>query len=138
MCRVLGLDFGERRIGVAISDPTHTIASPLTIIDREKVDAVDEIAKICKNYNVRRIVLGLPLLMSGKEGRVAKLVRRFKEELEKRIKIDVVLIDERLTSKISEKELRKKRKRIKKEEIDLFSAALLLQEYLMSHEGKNT
>jgi putative Holliday junction resolvase len=132
MFRILAIDFGERRIGLAISDPTLTIATPLRIIDTERENPVDAIRVICEEKNVKRIIMGLPLLLSGKEGRMAKLVRDFKEKLESKIGIEVILVDERFTSKISEREIRK-RGRISskdKEKIDLYAAAYLLQEYL--------
>ncbi len=132
--RILGIDFGEARIGVAVSDPTLTIAVPLEVIEAKKVDPLERIVEIVREYNIFRVVMGLPKLMSGEEGEMARKVRAFKEKLEKAAGIDVVLIDERFTSKIAERELRMRRVKPSKDKkkVDLFAAALLLQEYLNS------
>jgi len=132
MSKILAIDFGERRVGVAISDPTETIASPLKTIDTKKENPVEIIKNICKENNVKKIILGYPLLLSGEEGRMAKLVKEFKKELTKEIGVEIVLVDERFTTKISEREIRKRGKFSSKrrEKIDLYAAAYLLQEYL--------
>ncbi len=132
--RILGIDFGEARIGVAVSDPTLTIAVPLEVIEAKKVDPLERIVEIVREYNIFQVVMGLPKLMSGEEGEMARKVRAFKEKLEKAAGIDVVLIDERFTSKIAERELRMRRVKPSKDKkkVDLFAAALLLQEYLNS------
>ena len=140
MYRILAIDFGERRMGLAISDPTQTIASPFKIIDTEKENPIDVIKEICEKNDVKKIILGFPLLLSGEEGRMAKLVKEFRQELLEKIGIEVILVDERFTSKISEREIRRRGKRPskEKEKIDLYAAAYLLQEYLSSkrnHDG---
>jgi len=130
--RIIAIDFGEARIGVAISDETGTIAVPLEVIKSKETDPFGEIRKIVEKYRVWKILLGFPILLSGKEGKVAKAVLEFKKRLEKEVAIPVELIDERFTTKIAKELLREKgeRPRLKKEKIDLHAACWLLQEYL--------
>ena len=136
--RILGIDYGDARIGVAISDPTRTIARPLEVIEPGKVDPVERIAEIAKEYDVKLIILGLPKLMSGEEGEMAAKVREFMQKLRDRTNLEIRLVDERFTSKIAERELRKRKVKPSREKkkVDLYAASLLLQEYLDSHRDE--
>jgi len=136
--RILGIDYGDARIGVAISDPTRTIARPLEVIEPGKVDPVERIAEIAKEYDVKLIILGLPKLMSGEEGEMAAKVREFMQKLKDRTDLEIRLVDERFTSKIAERELRKRKVKPSREKkkVDLYAASLLLQEYLDSHRDE--
>jgi len=136
--RILGIDYGDARIGVAISDPTRTIARPLEVIEPGKVDPVERIAEIAKEYDVKLIILGLPKLMSGEEGEMAAKVREFMQKLRDRTDLEIRLVDERFTSKIAERELRKRKVKPSREKkkVDLYAASLLLQEYLDSHRDE--
>lgn len=136
--RILGIDYGDARIGVAISDPTRTIARPLEVIEPGKVDPVERIAEIVKEYDVKLIILGLPKLMSGEEGEMAAKVREFMQKLKDRTDLEIRLVDERFTSKIAERELRKRKVKPSREKkkVDLYAASLLLQEYLDSHRDE--
>ncbi|HDM90118.1 MAG TPA: Holliday junction resolvase RuvX [candidate division WOR-3 bacterium] len=136
--RILGIDYGDARIGVAISDPTRTIARPLEVIEPGKVDPVERIAEIAKEYDVKLVILGLPKLMSGEEGEMAAKVREFMQKLKDRTDLEIRLVDERFTSKIAERELRKRKVKPSREKkkVDLYAASLLLQEYLDSHRDE--
>lgn len=104
MQRLLGLDFGEKRIGVAVSDPLGFTAQPLDYIPNSK-KAIRAISALINDYSVSDIVLGLPKLMSGAEGKSAAAVRRFGDKLAARFDVTVVYVDERLSTVAAEKAL---------------------------------
>ncbi len=134
MQRVLGLDIGTKRIGVALSDPFLIIAKPLDFIHNDE-KAVEKIKSLIKDYNVSTIVVGLPLTLKGKEGEQAKYTYEFTEKIKESIEnINIVFIDERFTSSLAEKQLGKKKN--KKEKIDSLSAVFILQTYLDSLQLK--
>ncbi len=131
--RVLALDLGERRIGLALSDPTGTIAQGLGVIDRKTgVSVLAEIRRRVETLRVERIVVGLPLRMDGTEGAEAEKVRRFVARLQTRVGVPVDMQDERLSSKEAEQLMiaddasRARRRRSR----DAVAAALILQTYL--------
>ncbi len=130
--RILGLDPGERRIGVAVADPTGTIASPDRYIDRTKLDVGSAIADLCHEFDVSLVVIGLPLNLDGREGSSAHSARELGELVEEATGIEVVFQDERFTSKTAEDALisggmrRKKRRETR----DQVAAAVMLQNYL--------
>ncbi|NLF84014.1 MAG: Holliday junction resolvase RuvX [Candidatus Gastranaerophilales bacterium] len=131
--RILGLDIGTKRIGIAISDPLQITAQPMKAILRKPDKAsAEEIKKICEENNVQLIVAGLPKNMDGSVGFQAEDVLSYIEVLKNHIPVNIELEDERLTSKIAEKtliEMGKKPSR-KKELVDISSAILILQQYL--------
>ena len=100
--RLMGLDFGSKTVGVALSDPTGLIASPLEIIEREREDKLRKtyarIEELIEEYKVTKIVLGLPLNMDSSEGDRVKKTQEFKEALERRTGLEIVLWDERLST----------------------------------------
>jgi len=130
--RILGLDPGERRIGVAVADPTGTIASPDRYIDRTEVDAASAIKDLCSELDVSLIVIGLPLTLAGREGPSAQAARELGKSLEEVTGVDVVFQDERFTSKTAEEALISGgvRRRKRKETRDQVAAAVMLQNYL--------
>ena len=131
--RFLGLDIGTKRIGSAISDPLAITAQPLKVISRlPENKAIEEIKKICNEYNVETIVAGLPKNMDGTLGFQAEDVMIFVEKITKNTGIDVKLEDERLTSKAAERFLIEQNKKPSKNRglIDITSAILILQQYL--------
>ena len=134
--RVLAVDFGERRIGLALSDPTRTIAQPLPTLVRRAGKRIPfgKILEIISQNDVAQLVLGLPLTMSGDDSDWTRTVREFGEQLAKRSGLPVELVDERLTSVRAEKAVRelglKKKAREQKERIDSAAAMILLQMYL--------
>jgi len=134
--RILAIDFGKRRIGLAISDPTKTIASPLRVIYTGRENPILTIKKIIKEHNIKEIIIGYPLLLSGYEGEMAKEVKRFYNILKGEVRIPVYLVDERFTTKIAETLMRKRGMKPSKErdKTDLFSACVLLEYYLNKRE----
>lgn len=131
--RVLGLDPGEKRIGVALSDPEGIIASPLKVIERTSEDAaLSEVLAIAEEHEVGRIVVGLPRSLDGSLGKQARGVQRFVELLGKRAGIPVVAWDERLSTVAAERMMAeagvKRHKR--KERRDSLAAQFILQGYL--------
>nr|WP_317359303.1 Holliday junction resolvase RuvX [uncultured Tyzzerella sp.] len=134
--RILGLDFGQKTIGVAISDPFGWIAQGIEIIRRDKEESinksVERIGEIIKQYNVEKIVLGYPKNMNNTIGERGEKTEAFKKKLEKTFNIEVILWDERLSTVGAERSLleadlsRKKRKNV----IDKMAAVFILQGYL--------
>lgn len=129
--RVLAVDPGERRIGLAISDAGRTVALPFEVIEaREK--PVQRIEEIAKEEGVEEIIVGLPLRMDGTEGPAAEAARRLASDLEASLGLLVKLVDERLTTKSAIRALHetgvseKKGRRV----VDKMAATLLLQSYL--------
>lgn len=134
--RILSLDYGRKRIGLAISDPTRTIASPLTTLVRRagKRPPWPLIREIVEKYEVTEAVVGLPLDLSGEEGDWAREVREFGAEFERRFLLPVHWIDERLSSVQAERAVRSmgltRSAREEKERVDAAAAAIILQGYL--------
>lgn len=133
--RCLGLDLGSKTLGMAISDYTGMIASRLDTLyfDNEDYDSLlAPLKKIIDEENVEKIVLGLPKNMDNSIGMRAEITLKFKEKLEKTFGLEVIMMDERLTSVISNQVLieanmsRKKRKK----KVDGVAAVLILQSYL--------
>ena len=131
--RVLGLDVGDRRIGVAMSDPLGIIANPLTVIERKTEDAaLGEITALAGQHEVGRIVVGLPRSMDGSLGPQARSVQEFVEMLEGQTELPVVTWDERLSTVAAQRALAEagvKREKRKKH-VDSVAAAFVLQGYL--------
>lgn len=136
MARVLGIDFGERRVGLALSDPSATIATPLPTIVRRagKRPPVAAIVEIIQQNDVGRAVIGLPLDLSGEETEWTAQVRDFARKLSERAGIPIDFLDERLTSVQAERAVRsiglKRSEREQKGRIDAAAAVLLLQTFL--------
>ena len=136
MGRVLAVDYGERRIGLAMSDPTATIAQPLpTLIRRAgKRPPVSKILDVITANEIEAIVVGLPLALSGDDTDWTRDVREFAQTVQTRSGVTVDLFDERMTSVRAERAVRelglKKSQREQKERIDSAAAIILLQMYL--------
>jgi putative Holliday junction resolvase len=155
--RSLGLDVGDKRTGVAISDPQGILATPLTVLISKDEDAlIDEILKLVEQHKAERIIVGLPRRLNGELGRQASKVTVFADKLSWRAKqsnltqLDVQLWDERLSTKAAEhlkteaggrgRKLRSRAKRgaknhsfSAKAEVDAIAAALILQVFLDSN-----
>jgi len=128
--RILGLDIGDRRIGVAMSDPQGILASPLTIIDRtDEPSDINAIIDIIERNQVVVVVVGLPLSMNGTAGPQAQKVLSFTQELSKHTKVPIEHRDERLTTVSAQRLLKMNRKRRRVRD-DAAAAALILQGYL--------
>jgi putative holliday junction resolvase len=134
--RYLAIDYGTKRTGAAICDPSETIVSPLAVIEGQK-GLLDRIVQIVETENVGAIVLGLPLNMDDSVGPQAKLVFEFAEQLKSRLSIPVYLQDERLTSFAAEQKLvhLKSAKKKKQKRLDAIAAAAILETFL-EHKGK--
>ena len=137
--RILGLDVGEKRIGVALSDPLGIIASALIVIEgKTETDAIQRVVALAREHEAERIVVGLPRSLDGSLGPQARKVQTFADSLAGRIDIPVVTWDERLSTVEAERTLvqagMKRDKR--KKRLDSVAAALILQGYLDSRESK--
>lgn len=131
--RVLGLDIGERRIGVAVSDPSGSVATPVKVLETAKVLGDARVLQLlADDYEVELMVVGLPLSMDGSEGPQAAAVRRIAERLALHLPVPMVFFDERLSSvqakrAMTEAGVSDKGKRGK---LDMVAASLFLQGYL--------
>jgi len=133
--RILALDLGQRRIGLAISDPLGITAQGLDTLERSRLrDDLDRLAGLASERGVTLFLVGNPLHMSGREGRQAGFAREFGERLRRRTKLPVEYWDERLTTVEAGRVLRESgissRKRARS--VDRLSAVLLLESYLDS------
>ncbi|MDP2957534.1 MAG: Holliday junction resolvase RuvX [Longimicrobiales bacterium] len=134
--RVLGVDFGERRIGLALSDPTGTIATPLETLSRRagKRPPLARMEDLAHVHEVTRLVVGLPLDLRGRETPWCAEVRAMGDELARRLAVPVAYVDERLTSVRAERAVRgiglRKSQREEKGRVDAAAAALILQAWL--------
>ena len=138
--RILGLDLGSKTIGISISDALGIIASGVETyrFDEDRYDlALARVIEISKERKIDKIVLGYPKHMNGDIGDRAKLCEEFKNQIEEALNLEVILVDERWTTKLAESRLleadisRKKRKKV----IDKMAAVVILQNYLDSKGG---
>jgi putative Holliday junction resolvase len=131
--KFLAIDYGSRRTGLAVCDPSQTICSPLAVLDSTR-DLIAQITEFIKTENAEAVVIGLPLNMDDSEGPQAKSVRAFAADLAKSIEIQIHFQDERLTSFVADEKLdmtdlspaQKKQRR------DAVAAADILQSFLDS------
>lgn len=133
--RVLGLDVGSRRIGVAISDPLGITAQGLETLHRKnKKHDLAHLNRVIREFEVKQIVLGLPLRMSGAEGNQAEKIRAFAHDLQEHFGLPVHLWDERLTSVEANRLLRQTDLSIEKrgKAVDRIAAILILQAWMES------
>lgn len=133
MGRYMALDFGDKRIGVALSDPLHILASPLqTFVRTSDEHALLEITGLVSKHGVEKLIIGMPYSLDGTVGPQAEKVLSFKDKVAAQLNIEVLLQDERLssvTAGMKLKETSKKANRLK-EKIDAAAAAVILQSYL--------
>jgi putative Holliday junction resolvase len=128
--RRLGLDYGETRIGLSISDAASILVSPLmTVKNDENSDALAQISALVQEHNIAVVYIGLPLHLSGVEGQSAIKVRHFASELAKKLHDDIPmrLIDERLSTSSALQEARKVGKQLSKDDIDQWAAVAILE-----------
>lgn len=140
--RYLGLDFGTKTIGVAISDKTNLISSSYKLIEYKHNDysnAVDEIKNIVKDKNITTIILGFPKNMNNTLGERAKETLKFKEYIELKLNIEVILEDERLSTREANKTLIEANmsKKKRKKNVDKLAATFILQNYLNRKENRD-
>jgi putative holliday junction resolvase len=133
--RILGLDVGSRRIGLAVSDPLGITAQGLETLHRKnKKHDLAHLDRVIREYDVKEIVVGLPLRMSGAEGSQAEKMQAFAEDLRARFRLPVHLWDERLTSAEANRLLRTTELSIEKrgKAVDRMAAVLILQGWMES------
>jgi len=137
--RVIGIDFGARRLGLALSDPSATLARPWRTVERRGSDAdaaawlareIDNLA--AADEGLSAVVLGLPARLDGRDSELTPRVRQFAAALQTRVSVPVVFQDERLTSREAEQRLAEREPdwRKRKQRIDAAAAAIILQDYL--------
>ena len=134
--RVLALDVGDKRIGVAVSDPFFLFATGLKVIIRENDNkALEEIKEICQTYKIKKIIVGLPYNMDGSIGAQAKKTVKFTEKLEN--DFEIIYRDEKLTYFEAEEMLKKKKKKYTKNKglVDIKAACIILQSYIGEQNG---
>jgi len=131
--RSLGLDVGDKRIGVALSDPEGILASPHTIISRKEDGAdLEAITGIINQYQVEQIIVGLPYSMDGSLGKQAEKVEAFTQKLCNSTEVPIMFRDERLTTVLAKRLIQAANTKKTKKEVrdDAIAAALILQGYL--------
>ena len=130
--RILALDYGKKRIGVAVSDPFGNFAVGLDTLETHSKTLLETLGKLCQEYTVTTIVLGLPKHMKGHEGIEAEAVREFGALLSDTLRVSVIYLDERLTSVIAQQELREQGVQGSRNKglIDQAAACRILQDYL--------
>jgi putative Holliday junction resolvase len=143
--RVLGIDYGERRLGLAISDVSGTLARPLTTLQVTSSDAVSivlrEVERLSSDDDgLGAIVVGLPIRLDGSANEQTLRVRAFIERLARRTALPIVSVDERLTSHEAESRLalRERDWRRRKQRLDAAAAAIMLQDYLDAGQAGST
>jgi putative holliday junction resolvase len=136
--RAVGVDFGSRRIGVAVSDPGGVLASPHSVLERGRSRAEDHrrLADVVAEVGADVVVVGLPLSLDGSEGPAARLVQDEVAELRARLAVPVEMHDERFTTVTADRSLTERRVkgRAKRRVVDKVAAAVLLQSWLDSQE----
>lgn len=130
MKRYLGVDYGSKRIGLAISDGIGLTARPLDVVARDRL--IDEVRQLDAEYGLEAVIVGLPTALGGHEGASATAARALGEEVRSELDIDVVYVDERFTSRLAEGALLESgmKRRDRKETVDKVAAAIILQTYL--------
>ena len=132
MMKVIGIDFGLSKVGLAISDPSGIIALPLKVLRyKDKKDLLSELQGISKEKNVNKFVIGYPICMDYKENEMTKIIDSFKQDMEN-LNFEVILEDERLSSEYAKKIMIEQDIKVSrnKEMVDLTAASIILQTYL--------
>ncbi|MBA4250191.1 MAG: Holliday junction resolvase RuvX [Chlorobiaceae bacterium] len=131
--RFMAIDFGRKRVGLAMSDPFKIFASPLKTLQNDQF-LLSSIIKIIENLNVELIIIGYPIREDGNKGELCDDIDKFKKKLSALTKVQIIYRDEMYTSELAKKKVfesvTKKSKRREKSLIDMNAAAILLQEYL--------
>lgn len=131
--RLLALDIGTKRVGIAVSDPLFITAQPVNTVSRlPEQKCIEEITCLCNEYNVSKIIAGLPYNMDGSLGFQAEDIIKFSEQIKTKLNLDIIYEDERLTSEDAERILFEQGKKPSKNKalVDMVAAAIILQQYL--------
>jgi putative Holliday junction resolvase len=135
--RILSIDYGEKRIGIAVTDPLIMFAYPLTTINNDS-KFWENLLKLFDEYNIKKIILGYPLKENNEKSSSTLLVEKFFEELKTKINIPIELFDERYSSGIAKERIlfsvKSKKKRRNKSLIDMNAACVILQDYLQQSQ----
>lgn len=134
--RVLAVDPGTVRVGLAVSDPLRITAQPLEVVPA--ADAIARIAAICGELDVEEVIVGLPVTEQGEEGESARMARELVQELEEATGLPVTAVDERYTSRMAESTMVEAgvRRRRRRGAVDKVAAAVLLRGYLDAGDGR--
>lgn len=138
MAPILGIDAGQRRIGVAVSDADGVLALPLTVLDAApKAPLAEGLRRLCRERAIERVVVGLPLRMDGSEGPAAVSAREFAAWVGRETGLPVELWDERLTTVIAARAMIEggERRSARRKAIDKLAAQVMLQHYLDCRSG---
>lgn len=130
MFKIMALDIGTKRIGVALSDFLHVVATPILCVPREpEIEAIKTILKLAKDNHVKTIVVGLPINMDGSKGAQAEDCENFAKNFSE---FDIIFEDERLTSDTAEERLRERKVDFRKNKglVDMESACIILEQYM--------
>lgn len=132
MTRYLGVDYGTKRVGLAISDGLGLTARPLEVVLRG--DVVDRVAELIAEFDVQKVIIGLPTGLAGEEGASVLGARALADEIATSSEVEVELVDERFTSRMAESALLESgmRRRDRRATVDKVAAAIILQGYLDS------
>jgi putative Holliday junction resolvase len=138
--RVLGLDIGERRVGVAVSDPEGRVATPLKVVPAPLSADISPLARIIEDYEPGLIVIGLPLSLDGSEGPQAVRVRAEAERLARLVPVELAYHDERLSSVAAQRAMAEAGadSRARRGAVDMVAASIMLQTYLDATHGRVT
>jgi putative holliday junction resolvase len=131
MSRILALDFGAKRVGVAISDPLGIFAQGLDVLNiRGKADLLNRLSRYFNSYDINEVIIGNPLKSSGEESRGSVEIKKFAKILAENRGVKVTLWDERYSTKEAELTLKSLNKRNIKSQVDKVAAQIILQSYL--------
>ena len=136
--RVMAIDLGEKRIGIAISDPLRMVAKGHSVIKRKsRREDFERYQQLIAEQEITLVVMGLPVPLSGVEGAKAAWVRDYSAELQTHLTVPIVLWDEALTTVRAQESLRAQGRKLKKikERVDAVAAAFILQDYLEANQS---
>ena len=136
--RILGLDYGEKRIGVAISDPLRITAQPVKTIQYQSENILwSEVDRLFQEFHIELVVLGLPLHMNGSSGLGVRKVKIFAQKINDLYKVKINYWDERLTSSAAKKTIQEmgKQPSRNKDKVDMLAAVLILQDFMDSQSN---
>lgn len=138
MPRWLGIDLGEKRVGIALSDPDAFLASARDVLElKNPNEALSRVVETCRALNATGVVVGLPLNMDGSRGPAALKAEEFAEKLKERLNLPVRLWDERLTTKVAHSVMIEggARREKRRDTVDKLAAQLMLQSFLDAHSA---
>lgn len=139
MSRVLGIDLGSRRIGIAVSDSDRTLATPIEVVQRSRDRARDHrnLAELVREWEVALVVVGMPYGLDGKAGRAAVQAQAEADRLGDVLPVPVETYDERLSTVIAERSLMEQQMKAdaRRQVVDKVAAAVILQSWLDAHRG---